>query len=194
MSDINVQRRRDTGLPWWAWFGIVLAIAFLVWAVLAVVTPPSIQETVVPTERVAGEREVIRDGIYPETPATPDAVGDRLPITAMVAAPRQYNGTVVSGTGSVVEVVSENAIWLQEGQRRILVVARPGAVEMPEVSQGQEVRLTGVVRTPAAPPAPDVLQYLERETAEIAQGQTAFIEATLVEPAGLPDQEPRETP
>lgn len=180
MSDIHVQRRRNTGLPWWGWFGIVLAIAFLLWAVLAVVTPSSVQETAAP-ERVAGERETVRKGVVPDTSNPPDAAGERLPITAMVAAPRQYHGTVVSGTGRVVEVVSENALWLQEDQRRILVVARPGAVEMPQVLQGGQVRVTGTVRTPAAPPVPEVLQYLEREIAELAQAQTAFIEATRVE-------------
>lgn len=164
MPEVELQRRPDQGTPWWAWLlGALVVFGLIWWAITATMGP----------------REVAQ---VPQGPPeqTARAAAAALPVTTMRTNPNQYIGQSVTGMGTVAEVITDHAFWVEQNGERLLVV-KDALIAMPELQPGQQVSLEGFVRDPKEMAQIPGMTDLEERTRTTLQAEPVFIHASAIE-------------
>lgn len=120
--------RAGQRLPYWRWLPATAALGLLLWVLVAVVQY-SYRPVPAPQERVAGQRQELREGV--------------LPLAAVVSDPSAHLDRTVSGTAAVAQVVSDRSFWLEQNGHRVFAVVFEPAPEARDLYEGQRVRVAG---------------------------------------------------
>lgn len=166
MAEIDIERKERSIWPW-----IIggLVVLLLVWGVAELFDSDDAAEL-----PVAAAPAVV-DPMTPAAPAPPApdvAMGDLIPVAAIMTAPAGYVGQTISGTAQVAEVISDRGFWIEEGGQRAFAVIDEPKPEIKNIRAGQTVRLDGAqVMTDAS----QVPGALEAETQRVIGEQNAFI-------------------
>ncbi len=174
MANRDRRSRRGAALPGWAWLGMGLAVILVLWAIVEVTTPEREVGVVRPSERVAGERQVI--GGDTPGPAVGELGTELVPLASITRQPADYAGREVTMTGTFAGAATERAFWLEQEDQRILIVTEEASPEWPRMAAGQRINLTGTVRSSIISRDLPSLVNVEETTRELALSQPAFVE------------------
>ncbi len=152
--------RAGQRLPHWGWLAGTLALGLLLWVLTAVVERND-RTVPAPTERVAGQRQELREGV--------------LPLATVIGDPEAHLDRTVSGTAYVVQVVSDRALWLERDNERLLAVFHKPALTAGSLLPGQPIWLTGRVLDAQQAVGMSPAVVLESETLQVLGQQKAFL-------------------
>lgn len=179
MPELDIERRPQPAVPWWAWLIGAILLALIIWAIVAGTTGGRQAEAPAPADRVAGERG--------ETAGVPQPVPGQeglLPVQAIQQNAEQYHGQTVSGTATVAEVVSNRGFWVEQNGNRLFVIDGQTTPPAAELRPGQQVHLKGYAyRTGASSRMPQV-EAMDERTARTLQEQSVFLHVTEIQPVG----------
>jgi len=194
VADINVERKQGPGI--WPWIIGIIILALIVWWLFArgrndrAENVTSVDTTAMATDTgaMAGAAGATAGAAAGGAMATmpgdtmggmgAGATGQGIPVPQILANPGQYDGQSVSGTDSVVEVVSDRGFWIeQQGKRLFVAMAEPQPDEkVMNVNAGQKVRLTGTVHQGGANANPPF--KLEAKAQKVIAAQPVYLTST----------------
>lgn len=163
MAEINIERKERSIWPWI--IGAVLVL-LLVWGLTGLFDSDEASEVPVATA------PAVVEPMQPAAPTPDVAMGDLIPVSAILAAPAGYAGQTISGTATVAEVISDRGFWIEEGGQRAFAVIDEPKPEIKNIQAGQTVRLDGAQVMTEASQVPGAL---EAETQQAIANQAAFI-------------------
>jgi len=171
MAEIEIQRKQ--GASPWAWLLGLIVLGLIAWAVWAAMTGDR--------ATVTASSDATTPVVTPNTAApTPGSPG--MPLAAALANPDAYFGKPISGMATVVEVIGDRALIIEQDGARMYVVKSADIAPTTNLAVGNTVSLTGTVVNPdnMQDAVPGILDVGE-PTLKTLQGEPAFIHATSFE-------------
>lgn len=150
MADINVERK---GPSIWPWIIGLLVLALLIWAIAEMVDTDE--------PEVAEVTEVERPVAAVPTPAPEPGIAGAPAISNLMPLDAQDEGQMVSVSGQIVGQPVDDGFWILTDENDVLFVRSDR-----EVTSGQNVTLTGTVRTSQSGDAQEWMSGAQLQQAE----------------------------
>lgn len=175
MADIDIERKRSGSWMWLLGLLLLALIGWLLWGLMdgddeaAVVDP--VVAPVVEAPPVVDEVQPLPPGANPPTPVA-QAAG--IPVSQIIQSPATWTGRTVGGEVRVTEVVSDRGFWIEDQGQRLFVLINESGSEIPDVNQGQTVRITEAV-VYGTQSLSNIPGNMEPQARQVAQGQPVVL-------------------